>query len=140
MQYDIIVEKNIDLIEEIAKFNPYHDARGRFTTAGGGGKFYATPGKSKAHDKAIAREKVKDNPYRHMKTDALEREEGRLITELNRAADAANMDANSSSAAVRRKQREGEAKYKEIQGKLRLVYQMQDYNSVHGNANDSAPF
>lgn len=58
MAVDYIVEVNrTDSIVEVEKFNPYHDARGRFTTAGGGGKFYATPGKSKAHDNAIAREK-----------------------------------------------------------------------------------
>lgn len=48
-----------DYIVEVEKFNPYHDALGRFTTAGGGGKFFATPGKSKAHDNAIAREKAR---------------------------------------------------------------------------------
>ena len=43
--------------EEILKFNPYHDASGRFASASGCGKFYATPGKSRAHDLAIQREK-----------------------------------------------------------------------------------
>ena len=42
--------------EDVEKFNPYHGADGRFSSAGGGGKFYATPGKSKAHDLAIERE------------------------------------------------------------------------------------
>ena len=58
MPIDIIVEVNkADSIVEVEKFNPYHDARGRFASAGSGGKFFATPGKSKAHDNAIAREK-----------------------------------------------------------------------------------
>ena len=52
---EVPVEKAVEIIE-IEKFNPYHDSRGRFA-ASGGGKFYATPGKSKAHDLAIAREK-----------------------------------------------------------------------------------
>ena len=59
MAYDIIVEvdKGIDVIEEIEKFNPYHDAKGRFATADGYTSFTYAPGKSKAHDLAIAREK-----------------------------------------------------------------------------------
>ena len=42
---------------ELRKFNPYHDARGRFSTANGSASFTYAPGKSKAHDLAIAREK-----------------------------------------------------------------------------------
>lgn len=42
--------------EEILKFNPYHDSLGRFASSNGG-KFYATPGKSRSHDLAIEREK-----------------------------------------------------------------------------------
>lgn len=56
-RYDVI--KEIDTIEEvkIGKFNPYHDAKGRFSTANGYSSFTYSPGKSKAHDNAIAREK-----------------------------------------------------------------------------------
>lgn len=43
--------------EEIRKFNPYHDQRGRFASAGSAVSFTYSPGKSKAHDKAIRREK-----------------------------------------------------------------------------------
>lgn len=42
---------------ELMKFNPYHDRLGRFATAGGAASFTYAPGKSKAHDLAIAREK-----------------------------------------------------------------------------------
>lgn len=44
---------------EILKFNPYHDAKGRFTSGSGGNvaSFTYAPGKSKAHDLAIQREK-----------------------------------------------------------------------------------
>lgn len=42
---------------DIEKFNPYHDQLGRFTTPGGATSFTYSPGKSKAHDAAIAREK-----------------------------------------------------------------------------------
>lgn len=43
--------------EEILKFNPYHDSKGRFASAGGAASFTYSPGKSKAHDMAIARER-----------------------------------------------------------------------------------
>ena len=51
------VNKNIDQIEHVEKFNPYHDSRGRFASANGAASFTYSPGKSKAHDAAIAREK-----------------------------------------------------------------------------------
>lgn len=42
---------------DILKFNPYHDSRGRFASANAATSFTYAPGKSKAHDGAIAREK-----------------------------------------------------------------------------------
>ena len=49
--------------EIVEKFNPYHDRLGRFATAGGATSFTYAPGKSKAHDMAIAREKERNaNP------------------------------------------------------------------------------
>lgn len=42
---------------EIMKFNPYHDRLGRFASASGAASFTYAPGKSKAHDNAIAAEK-----------------------------------------------------------------------------------
>lgn len=59
---------------EVLKFNPYHDARGRFTTPTGATQFTYAPGKSKAHDLAIAREKE-----RHQKEQE-EQEKPRTIT------------------------------------------------------------
>lgn len=50
------VAKTFDEIIEIEKFNPYHDARGRFSSANGATSFTYAPGKSKAHDLAIARQ------------------------------------------------------------------------------------
>lgn len=41
----------------IEKFNPYHDRLGRFASASGATSFTYSPGKSKAHDMAIARQK-----------------------------------------------------------------------------------
>lgn len=46
-----------DRIVEVNKFNPYHDEKGRFATANAATSFTYSPGKSKAHDNAIAREK-----------------------------------------------------------------------------------
>ena len=43
--------------DEIMKFNPYHDNLGRFASSNGYASFTYAPGKSKAHDLAIAREK-----------------------------------------------------------------------------------
>lgn len=53
-------EEGIDLvkhIEELRKFNPYHDAQGRFASSNSATSFTYAPGRSRAHDNAIAREK-----------------------------------------------------------------------------------
>ena len=52
-----VKKSDIVEIEEVEKFNPYHDARGRFATAGNYSSFTYKPGKSKAHDLAIQRMK-----------------------------------------------------------------------------------
>lgn len=46
-----------DTIVEVEKFNPYHDARGRFSSAGSATSFTYKPGQGKMYDNAIAREK-----------------------------------------------------------------------------------
>lgn len=69
---------------EILKFNPYHDSRGRFTTANSATQFTYAPGKSKAHDLAIAREKE-----RHRKEQE-EKEKPRTITLNQRYKEMAN--------------------------------------------------
>lgn len=51
------IEKSCTFFDEIEKFNPYHDRLGRFASAGGAASFTYKPGKSKAHDLAIQREK-----------------------------------------------------------------------------------
>lgn len=58
-QYDQIAEVDtvVEKADKVEKFNPWHDARGRFTTAGGGGgrgSFSANP-KTKAGQLAIQR-------------------------------------------------------------------------------------
>ena len=55
--------KEIDIIVEVSKFNPYHDRLGRFTTAGGASSMTFKPGASRAHDNAIERERIKQNHY-----------------------------------------------------------------------------
>ena len=52
------MDNRYDTIQEVEKFNPYHDARGRFATAGNYSSFTYKPGKSKAHDKAIQRQRA----------------------------------------------------------------------------------
>lgn len=60
MRYDRIKEvQSVDHIEEVQKFNPYHDERGRFANANRFASFTNKPGKSKAHDLAIARENAR---------------------------------------------------------------------------------
>ncbi|MDO4280770.1 MAG: hypothetical protein Q4C56_03985 [Peptococcaceae bacterium] len=53
-----------DYIIEVEKFNPYHDALGRFATAGVATSFTWKPGASAAHDAAIAREKAREEERR----------------------------------------------------------------------------
>lgn len=43
--------------DDILKFNPYHDSRGRFASSDTAASFTYAPGKSTAHDKAIQRGK-----------------------------------------------------------------------------------
>lgn len=49
--------------DAIAKFNPFHDRLGRFTTGGMATSFTYAPGKSRAHDLAIARMKERANQF-----------------------------------------------------------------------------
>ena len=50
-----LIWKAASFREIIAKFNPYHDEKGRFATADGAASFTFKPGASAAHDKAIER-------------------------------------------------------------------------------------
>lgn len=54
-----IQKTRFDRIQEIEKFNPYHDAKGRFSTANGAVSFTYKPGQGKIYDNAIAREKAR---------------------------------------------------------------------------------
>lgn len=59
------------LFDEIMKFNPYHDAKGRFATSGSYTSFTYAPGKSKAHDLAI--ERLKEKTAARMPSEAQEK-------------------------------------------------------------------
>jgi 2'-5' RNA ligase/predicted ABC-type ATPase len=48
------IAKTFDEILEIQKFNPYHDARGRFTSANGGGAVTFAPGKNRKYGQTDA--------------------------------------------------------------------------------------
>lgn len=63
-------KQQYDTIVEIEKFNPYHDSRGRFSSANGATSFTYAPGKSKAHDNAIQRDMVIYESANFGKTDA----------------------------------------------------------------------
>lgn len=53
--------KKSQTFNEILKFNPYHDSKGRFANANSYTSFTYAPGKSRAHDLAIEREKARGN-------------------------------------------------------------------------------
>lgn len=56
---EVGVAKTFDEIIEVQKFNPYHDAKGRFSSANNYASFTYSPGKSKAHDMAISRHETR---------------------------------------------------------------------------------
>lgn len=60
--------------DEILKFNPYHDSRGRFSSANGAASMTYAPGKSKAHDNAIERDKSAYNTAAGLVSKAKENE------------------------------------------------------------------
>lgn len=57
-KYEQIREVSESRFDEIVeKFNPYHDAKGRFSSASGATSFTYKPGQGKMYDNAIARER-----------------------------------------------------------------------------------
>lgn len=75
--------------DAIEKFNPYHDRLGRFSSASGAASFTYSPGKSKAHDMAIAREKE-----RYEQDRAKKKEKGQFLR--NAIADTVYLEAYDS--------------------------------------------
>ena len=72
-------EKSFDTITEVNKFNPYHDQTGRFATADGATVFTYAPGKSKAHDNAITREKERQAAGGSAYEKALDEEQAKVL-------------------------------------------------------------
>ena len=62
-RYDVITEvnKNIDVIEHIEKFNPYHDERGRFASASGYASITNMSGKAIITQSRISQKNVEKN-------------------------------------------------------------------------------
>lgn len=71
-----------DLLQEVAKFNPYHGPDGRFTSAGGASSVTFRPGASRAHDNAIERERIKQNHYYGKDRETVERARRELTDNL----------------------------------------------------------
>ena len=126
------IESNIDEIEVVEKFNPYHDSRGRFATSGSAASFTYSPGKSKAHDKAIAREKVKDNPYRHLPADQLESRLGRTASDIRRAKLEASL---TPSSATNKKIAAAKKRLKKLQSEEAQMEQALEYVKQYGDKN-----
>ncbi|MDO4280771.1 MAG: hypothetical protein Q4C56_03990 [Peptococcaceae bacterium] len=129
-----------DYIEEIDKFNPYHGADGRFTSANAASSFTWKPGASAAHDAAIAREKINSNPYRHKKTDALYDELSKLQGEHVKALRWARSSTDGETPAVKRKIDGARKKAATLQTKIKQVSEMLDYNEKYGDPNADVPF
>ena len=75
--YDAVIDNQVGksapvakTFSEVLKFNPYHDARGRFASADSAATFTYKPGASAAHDRAIAREKERHGAAETPKTTA----------------------------------------------------------------------
>lgn len=73
--YDAVIDNQVGksapvakTFSEVHKFNPYHDARGRFASADSAATFTYKPGASAAHDRAIAREKERHGAAETPKT------------------------------------------------------------------------
>ena len=71
--------KSFDTITEVKKFNPYHDQHGRFAEANSATSFTYAPGKSKAHDNAITREKERQAAGGSAYEKALDEEQAKVL-------------------------------------------------------------
>lgn len=121
------------LYAQLRKFNPYHDARGRFSSANSAASFTFAPGKSRAHDKAIAAAKIQNNPYRGYTVERLEAERDKLAYESKKAQLKASLTPGGK--AVNRTIAAAKKKVQEIDEKYRQVQEMLDYSGKYGNDN-----
>lgn len=90
------------------------------------------PGKSKAHDKAIAREKIKNNPYRHHTVERLEEELSRSMSERKSAWIKATLTPSSATNRIIAANRK---KVKRLDGEIKQINEMLDYSEKWGNNN-----
>lgn len=133
-RYDFITEiqKTRTKRKPITKFNPYHDSRGRFASANRYTSFTYSPGKSKAHDKAIAREKIKSNPYRYHTDSQLKQAWNQAAGEIKRAQLKAGL---TPGRATNRVITANKKKIKQLDEKIRQIEQMMAYSQKWGNDN-----
>ena len=122
-----------DYLIEIKKFNPYHDSRGRFSTADSAASFTYRPGGSKAHDKAIGREKMSQNPYRNSTNEEIERKLNAAYSERQTALRRSRM--TGSGSAITRAVSAAKKKLEKLNGEIKLLEQAQEYFEQHGNSN-----
>ena len=125
-------EKRAVSYADLRKFNPYHDSQGRFSSANSAASFTFSPGKSKAHDKAIATAKIQNNPYRYHTNDKLKSERDRIIAESKKAQLRASL---TPSKATNKVIAAAKKKVKELDEKYRQVQEMIDYSEKYGNDN-----
>ena len=125
--------KKAALYSAFRKFNPYHDSLGRFSTANGAASFTYAPGKSKAHDKAIATAKIQSNPYRYHTDEKLKSEWNALTEESKRAQRRASMEP--STKKLRQIVTNAKKKVKELDVKIGQVEEMMEYSKKYGNDN-----
>lgn len=129
----VVFRKEDGTTVEFRKFNPYHDSRGRFSSANSAASFTFSPGKSRAHDKAIATAKIQNNPYRYYTDDKLQAEKVKLESESKKAQLKASLTPGGK--AVNRTIAAAKKKVKEIDEKYRQVQEMLDYSEKYGNDN-----
>lgn len=97
------------------KFNPYHGRDGRFTTPNSATSFTYSPGKSKAHDKAIARakEKNREQEWMERKKRGMERmEQWRKEREKKKRAQEKRLETRRKNELERRRKLLAESRAK----------------------------
>ena len=114
-------EQNVDHIEHVEKFNPYHGKDGRFASANGAASFTYSPGKSKAHDNAIAREKER---------------QAATAGAGGGAGDGEKSETKPNQEQIDRVKRFEEDLIHELQNDIKPEYR-NEFNTVHALLNDA---
>lgn len=116
-----------DLLQEVAKFNPYHGPDGRFTSAGGASSMTFRPGASRAHDNAIERARIKQNYYYGKDRENVERAHRDLNDSLYGIRTSNGLYADLSGSQLFR-----EGKAKDVQRRLKDAEDMLAYMDKYG--------